>query len=108
MYSKAASRFSCGTCHATSAPCARLVASSVCRTRRIVPARSIAWMRAITSDNSTPDRREISPSGSRWNPSSRSSDTARILALIGSVKVVGIVCSMRGLLPIHISRSVKS
>ena len=53
--SNAASSFSSGNCHATSAPSARFVAISVCRTRRIVPARSIARMRSITVSTSTPD-----------------------------------------------------
>ena len=56
---------------------------SVCRTRRIVPPRSIARMRSITSSTSSPDCRAISPNGSRTKPWMRSSETARICALIG-------------------------
>jgi hypothetical protein len=48
------------------------------------PPRSIAWIRSMTTANSTPDCRAISPSGSRWKPWSRSSETARIFALTGS------------------------
>src|SRR2546430_5421637 len=84
MKSKAASILSSGTFHATSAPSARFVASSVCRTRRIVPARSIAVMRVITTSTSTPERRAIASNGSRTKPSILSSEIARIFALIGS------------------------
>ena len=42
MKSNASFSFSSGTFHATSAPSARLLATSVCRTRRMVPAASIA------------------------------------------------------------------
>ena len=38
---------------------------SVWRTRRIVPARSIATMRSMTVATSTPLRAAISPNGSR-------------------------------------------
>ena len=48
MKSKALESFSGGTCQATSAPRARFVAMRVWRTRRIVPARSIAAMRSRT------------------------------------------------------------
>src|SRR5438067_5745611 len=67
-----------------SAPSARLVARSVCRTRRIVPARSIAAIRAITTSTPTAERRAISWNGSRTKPSILSSEMTRILALIGS------------------------
>ena len=63
MKSKAASIFSSGTFHATSAPSAKFVASNVCRTRRIVPARNIAAIRAITTSTATPTRSAIS---SKW------------------------------------------
>ena len=63
MYSKALLSFSSGTCHATSDPCARLVASSVWRIRRIVPARSMARNRSTTVGTSTPDRSEITRMG---------------------------------------------
>src|SRR5690349_15443443 len=55
----------------------------------MVPARSIDWMRSMTIGNSTPDWRAIWPSGSRWNPWILSSETARICALIGSVREAG-------------------
>ena len=54
MKSNAAFSFSSGTFHATSAPSARLLATSVCRTRRIVPAASIARMRSSTVSSGTP------------------------------------------------------
>src|SRR5215467_3329372 len=63
---------------------------SVCRTRRIVPARSMARIRSMTVSSSTPERRAISPIGSRTKPSIRSSEMARILAFTGSVCVVGV------------------
>src|SRR5919206_477685 len=44
MNSNAVSSLSGGNCHATSAPSARFVAMSVCRTRRIVPARSPMYL----------------------------------------------------------------
>src|SRR6266566_742905 len=89
IQSKAASILVSGTFHATSAPSARLVASSVCRTRRIVLARSIATMRAITTSTSTPECRAISSKGWRAKPSILSSETARIFALIGSLCSTG-------------------
>src|SRR5437667_5915029 len=84
IQSKAVSISSSGTFHATSAPSARLVASSVCRTRRIVPAHNMAAMRVITTSTSTPERRAIASNGSRTKPSILSSEIARIFALIGS------------------------
>src|SRR4029077_368663 len=62
----------------------RLVASNVWRTRRIVPARNMAAIRAITTSTSTLERRAISSKGSRTKPSILSSEIARIFALIGS------------------------
>ncbi len=90
MKSNAFCRRSCGTCQATSEPCARFVASKVCRTRRIVPASSSARMRSITVSSGTPERRAISANGSCWNPWSLSSETSRIATLTGSVSPSGI------------------
>ena len=81
--------FSGATFQATSAPSARLVASRVWRTRRIVPARNMAAMRAITTSLVRPERRAISSNGSRTKPSILSSEIARILALIGSLCSTG-------------------
>ncbi len=64
MNSNAASSLSGATSHAHSAPLARLVESSVWRTRRIVPARSIAATRSMTVSTGTPLRVAISPNGS--------------------------------------------
>ena len=58
MKSKAALSLSSGTFQATSAPEARLVASKVCRTRRIVPAASMARIRS-----STPGKRHAAQPG---------------------------------------------
>ena len=64
MNSNAASSRSGATSHAQSAPWARFVESSVWRTRRIVPARSIATTRSMTVSTGTPLRAAISPNGS--------------------------------------------
>ncbi len=91
MNSNVASRRSAGTFHATSAPSARFVAMSVWRTRRIVPASSMARMRVVTVSKSTPDSRAISAKGSRQKPRILSSETARMLALVGSSCSMGIM-----------------
>src|SRR3984893_7295234 len=89
IQSNALSILSAGTFHATSAPSARLVASNVWRTRRIVPARNIVAIRAITTSTSTLERRAISSNGSRTKPAILSSEMARIFALIGSLCSTG-------------------
>ena len=91
IQSKAASIFSGGTFQATSAPSARLVASKVCRTRRIVPARNIAMIRLSTVSTGNPARSAISPNGSRTKPAILSSEMARMRALIGSLCSIGTV-----------------
>src|SRR5207249_738843 len=58
-------------------------------TRRMVPARNIAAMRAITTSTATPERRAVSWNGSRTKPSILSSEIARMRALIGSLCSVG-------------------
>ena len=58
---------------------------SVWRTRRMVPARSMARMRSMTSSTGRPQARAISRMGSRTKPAMRSSETARMRALISSV-----------------------
>ena len=68
---------------------ARLVASRVCRTRRIVPASSIALIRSTTTSRSTPACRAISPNGSGWKPCSLSSLTDKIAAFVGSAVSTG-------------------
>jgi hypothetical protein len=83
--SNAASSRSEGTCQATSAPGARFVAMSVWRIRRTTPASSIARRRSNTVSSGSPLRRAISANGSSWNPTIRSSLTARMRALIGSL-----------------------
>ena len=60
MKSKAASILFSGIFQATNAPSARFVASNVCRTRRIVPARNMAAIRNITVSTSRPLRTDIS------------------------------------------------
>src|SRR6202023_3807416 len=57
--------------------------------RRIVPARTIAAIRAITVSTSTPEPRAISSNGSRTKPSTLSSEIASIFALIGSLYSIG-------------------
>ncbi len=89
MQVKASSSRSWGTCQATRAPGARLVASSVCRTRRMVPAASMARIRSSTVGSSTPERRAISAKGSATKPWIRSSETSRIRELTGSVTSTG-------------------
>ena len=63
IQSKADRSFLGGTFQAMSAPGARLVAMSVWRTRRIVPASSIAPMRSITVASGTPAASAISFKG---------------------------------------------
>ena len=70
-------------------PGARLVAISVCRTRRIVCASSIARMRSCTVSALNSASRAISANGSGRKPAMRSSETARTRALVGSVISVG-------------------
>src|SRR5208283_2553846 len=91
IYSNAESILSGGNFHATSAPSARLVASNVCRTRRIVPAFIIALIRSSTRSSRTPDNVAISLNGSRTNPWILSSEIARILELTASVCSVAIM-----------------
>ena len=74
---------------AASAPGARLVAMSVCRIRRIVPAASMARSRSRTCPTGTPDRSAISVNGSRRKQAMRSSETVRIRALTESVISAG-------------------
>src|SRR5690242_3497723 len=57
----------------------------VCRIRRTTPASSMARSRSITVSTGRSLSRAISANGSTWNPEIRSSLTARIRALIGSV-----------------------
>src|SRR5215469_9700404 len=78
-----------GTFHATKAPSARFVASNVCRTRRIVPARNMAAIRDITTSTSTSERLAISSNGSRTKPSILSSEIARIRAFTESLCSIG-------------------
>ena len=68
IQSNASFSFSSGTCHATSAPSARFDATSVCLTRRIVPAASIALIRSSTVSSGTPLFSAIAINGSRTNP----------------------------------------
>ena len=89
IQSNALSILSAGTFQATSAPSAKLVASNVWRTRRIVPARNMAAICAITTSTSTLERRAISSNGSRTKPSILSSEIARIFALIESLCSTG-------------------
>src|SRR5438128_1467498 len=49
----------------------------------------MAAIRAVTTSTSTPEPRAISSNGSRTKPSILSSETARILALIGSLCSTG-------------------
>ena len=58
---------------------------SVWRMRRIVPASSIARRRSSTVSSGRPLSRAISANGSSWKPAMRSSETARMRALTGSV-----------------------
>ncbi|RYD27771.1 MAG: hypothetical protein EOP87_20645, partial [Verrucomicrobiaceae bacterium] len=76
MKSKAAFSFSSGTFHATSAPWASFVESSVWRTRRTTPASTIARMRSITVSSGTPDFSAMTWKGWRWKPETRSSEMA--------------------------------
>src|SRR5688572_24683262 len=65
-------------------------------------------MRSITTGCSTPERRAISPSGSRWKPCTRSSDTSRIFALIGSVNSTGAVIKLIGGRSYHFTRTPRN
>ena len=58
---------------------------SVWRIRRTTPASSIARSRSSTISCRRPLSRAISANGSSWKPAMRSSLTARMLALTGSV-----------------------
>src|SRR5206468_1789023 len=89
MKSNASSSRSAGTRHATSAPGARFVAMSVCRMRRMVPDASMARSRSSTVSRGRSASRAISPKGSTRKPAMRSSETARMRALIGSSISVG-------------------
>ena len=92
--SKPASSLSSSIFQATSAPGARFVAISVCRMRRIVPAASIARSRSCTyGDVEVRHARDLGERIEREIRRSRSSDTARIRALIGSVISAGTAIS---------------
>ena len=87
---KRPSSFSAGTCHATSEPWARLVASNVCRTRRIVPASSMdaqARHHHLRRHPALP--RRLPPPDPVETPAILSSETARMRALTGSLISIG-------------------
>jgi hypothetical protein len=92
MKSKAALSFSSGTRQATRAPWANFVESRVWRTRRMMPASSMALIRSSTVSSGTPLCSAITWKGWRWKPEIRSSEIARIFALIGSLCSTGTVC----------------
>ncbi len=68
MKSKAPFSFSSDTFQATNAPSARLLATSVCRMRRMVPAASIVLSRSSTVSSGTPLRSAMATKGSRTKP----------------------------------------
>lgn len=84
IQSKAASRFFSGRDHATRAPWASLVASSVWRTRRTTPASIMAFRRWMTTGTGWPHCSEMAWKGKRRKPLTRSSATIRMSVLTGS------------------------
>ena len=55
----------------------------------MMPASSMARMRSMTVSRGIADFSAMSWNGSRWKPGMRSSEMARILALVGSEMEVG-------------------
>src|ERR1035437_10286467 len=96
MKSKAALSFSGGIFQATRAPWARLMDMRVRRTRRMVPAASMAMMRSATRWNGRLAELAIWARGSGTKPWILSSEMARIWALVGSVVSMDVVVGILG------------